>query len=83
VTRQTTAVKKSNTWYSLFTKSLKSVKKNLLSYLSTVFANEFILFARHLDIDAPASHIRGGKQKMLNKHNKILKITFKTTKTRC
>jgi len=43
-----------------------AVRLVLRNDLSTVFANEFILFARHLDIDAPASHIRGGKQKMLS-----------------
>ena len=37
------------------------------SYLSTVFSNELILFTRFLDVNSPASHIRGRQKKMLNK----------------
>ena len=37
------------------------------SYLSTVFSNELIFFTRFLDVNSPASHIRGCQKKMLSK----------------
>lgn len=37
------------------------------SYLSAVFSNELIFFTRFLDVNSPASHIRGCQKKMLNK----------------